>query len=160
MGAVFDVQHGMPGEARTSRKEAIMGTRCLTRVYDEQDREILCLYRQFDGYPDGHGKQLAEFLAKRVMVNGYVSPYVPPFRGAVRANGIGDLALQVANDFVDQVREGNEGNFYIYAPGTSDVGEEYVYEVRAGRLTCKSVYDKAPLYDGQPEAFAVKEEED
>ena len=47
-----------------------MGTRSLTYVYDEQGEKIINLYRQFDGYPTGHGQELAEFLNKGRMVNG------------------------------------------------------------------------------------------
>jgi len=37
-----------------------MGTRSLTYVYDNKE-PLVCMYRQFDGYPSGHGKELAEF---------------------------------------------------------------------------------------------------
>ena len=39
-----------------------MGTRSLTFVYDEDGRKIINMYRQYDGYPSGHGKDLAESL--------------------------------------------------------------------------------------------------
>ena len=38
-----------------------MGTRSLTFVY-EGEKPIVNMYRQFDGYPSGHGAELAEFL--------------------------------------------------------------------------------------------------
>ena len=38
-----------------------MGTRSLTFVYDGE-QPIINMYRQFDGYPSGHGQELAEFL--------------------------------------------------------------------------------------------------
>ena len=47
-----------------------MGTRSLTFVYDEQGNKIINLYRQFDGYPTGHGQELAEFLNNQKMYNG------------------------------------------------------------------------------------------
>ena len=45
-----------------------MGTRALTFVYDSYKEElgeivyrpIINLYRQYDGYPSGHGVELAE----------------------------------------------------------------------------------------------------
>ena len=46
-----------------------MGTRSLTYVYVE-DTPIMCMYRQFDGYPSGHGVELAEFLTQIEMGNG------------------------------------------------------------------------------------------
>lgn len=39
-----------------------MGTRSLTVLKDDEDVEIAVMYRQYDGYPDGHGQQLAEFI--------------------------------------------------------------------------------------------------
>ena len=38
-----------------------MGTRSLTFVYDG-NKPLINMYRQFDGYPSGHGTELAEFL--------------------------------------------------------------------------------------------------
>ena len=40
-----------------------MGTRSLTFVYNDNKKPIINLYRQYDGYPSGHGAELAEFLA-------------------------------------------------------------------------------------------------
>ena len=46
-----------------------MGTRSLTYVFDG-DQPILCLYRQYDGYVAGHGREVAEFLRGNQVVNG------------------------------------------------------------------------------------------
>lgn len=46
-----------------------MGTRSITK-FIEEGKEICGLYRQFDGYPEGHGKELAEFLQNMPIVNG------------------------------------------------------------------------------------------
>ncbi len=40
-----------------------MGTRSLT-ILCGRDAEIAVLYRQYDGYPEGHGRELAEILSK------------------------------------------------------------------------------------------------
>ena len=48
-----------------------MGTRSLTFVYDNDDA-MINMYRQFDGYPSGHGLELAEFLNSFAEItNGY-----------------------------------------------------------------------------------------
>ena len=47
-----------------------MGTRSLTYVYDNDDVPVVCMYRQFDGYPTGHGSELAHFLVPFKIVNG------------------------------------------------------------------------------------------
>jgi hypothetical protein len=38
-----------------------MGTRSLTFVYEE-NKPVVNMYRQYDGYIEGHGRELAEFL--------------------------------------------------------------------------------------------------
>ena len=51
-----------------------MGTRSLTFVYEkygDKQMPIINMYRQFDGYPSGHGAELAEFLDGFRIVNGY-----------------------------------------------------------------------------------------
>jgi hypothetical protein len=96
-----------------------MGTRCLTRVYDERGAEIICLYRQFDGYPDGHGRELADFVERKTIVNGMT--------GDERniANGMGCLAAQIVAFFKQE-----PGNFYLYPPGEKDAWEDYEYHVK------------------------------
>ena len=61
-----------------------MGTRCLTYVY-EGNSPLVCLYRQFDGYPSGHGAELANFLKGIKLGNGIAdNPKMGKF-----ANGMG-----------------------------------------------------------------------
>lgn len=50
-----------------------MSTRSNTLVIETDGNEeqiLVNMYRQMDGYPSGHGKELAEFLIKIRMVNG------------------------------------------------------------------------------------------
>lgn len=121
-----------------------MGTRSLTHV--KQDGEtILTMYRQYDGYLAGHGADLAEFLSDFKIVNGF-GERVPKL-----ANGMGCLAAQIVANFKKGV-----GDFYLYKPGTSDVGEEYVYTVEGSegkplQITCHSVYKKELVFAGTPE---------
>jgi hypothetical protein len=42
-----------------------MSTRSLTHVKDEAGRTLVTFYRQGDGYPTGHGKDLADFSRPR-----------------------------------------------------------------------------------------------
>ena len=98
-----------------------MGTRCLTVMNDSDGNEIAVLYRQFDGYPEGHGADLKDFLSPFAIVNGIHS-------GETRkiANGAGCLAAQIVVHF-----KGEEaGNIYLYPAGTRDCGEEYVYTLQ------------------------------
>ena len=42
-----------------------MGTRSLTTFIDDHTKEeIVVMYRHYDGYPSGHGKDLIDFLNK------------------------------------------------------------------------------------------------
>ena len=119
-----------------------MGTRSLTRVHSEYGGVVLCMYRQYDGYPSGHGKELAEFLAPIAMVNGLGA------RDARVANGMGCLAAQLVAHFKKQ-----PGDFYLYPADANDVGEEYVYDVYPGRMVCAKVYSGQKLYDGPAADF-------
>jgi len=70
-----------------------MGTRSLTFVYDERGDAIINLYRQYDGYPSGHGAELAEFLAGKRIVNGLAGDTSMVF------NGMGCLAASLVANF-------------------------------------------------------------
>lgn len=108
-----------------------MSTRSLTHIH-EDGKILLTFYRHMDGYPEGHGKELCEFLKDMTVVNG-----IGMNRSKI-ANGIGCLAAQIIKHFKDDV-----GNVYIYPAGSSDCGEEYVYDVsqKNGNIvvTCRPV---------------------
>ena len=83
-----------------------MGTRSLTVFNDEwKNEEIVVLYRQYDGYPEGHGTDLLTFIDNMKS-----------------RNGMGCLAAQVISHFKEET-----GNFYLYSAGTRDIGEEFIY---------------------------------
>lgn len=101
-----------------------MGTRSLTVVVDkswDSSKELVVMYRQCDGYPSGHGKELKEFLSGMKIVNGINST----LRGTKFANGMGCLAAQMLAHF----KKDREGGFYVHAAGSRDCGEEYTYIV-------------------------------
>lgn len=100
-----------------------MGTQSLTVFEDEDGTEIVVMYRQMDGYPKGHGKDLAEFLARGKVVNGYsMQDQEGAHSERVVANGVGCLAAQVIAYFKQGI-----GNIYLYPAGKRDLGEEFVY---------------------------------
>jgi len=112
-----------------------MGTRSLTFVYNTYKakngravhRPIINLYRQYDGYPEGHGQELVEFLKQFNLVNG-MSLEQPKTR---TANGMGCLAAQLVSNF-----KGNEaGQFYLYPTDTKDCGQDYEYHIYANGPT-------------------------
>ena len=117
-----------------------MGTRSLTFVYDG-DQPVLNLYRQFDGYPSGHGSELAEFLGGFEVVNGYgeVKPKI--------ANGMGCLAGQMIANFKKTV-----GGFYIYALTDTDCFQDYEYHVYENRVVVKNPTEV--IFEGDYQSFA------
>jgi hypothetical protein len=98
-----------------------MGTRSLTVIKDENDEEIVVMYRQMDGYLSGHGKELKEFLDGFYIVNGYTQE---DSKSEKAANGMSCLAGQLIAHFKKGI-----GGFYLEKAGTRDVGEAYVYTV-------------------------------
>lgn len=95
-----------------------MGTRSLTKFYDGNGSTrtpIVTVYRQMDGYPSGHGLELAKFLKSKRIVNGLGND-------TDVANGTGCLAAQFIKEFKD-----GPGGIYIMIPGNH--WQEYDYRV-------------------------------
>ena len=125
-----------------------MGTRSLTRIIPRQkglsyddghnhvEKSVVNIYRQYDGYPEGLGLELAEFLNDFTVVNGMGLEKKP----LKLANGTGCLAAQL----VQYLKDG-PGNVYLETlngePG--DSWEEYIYTVypKEGEPTFVSIYD-------------------
>ena len=119
-----------------------MGTRSLTYVYVE-DTPIMCMYRQFDGYPSGHGVELAEFLTQIEMGEG-ISGKPELFS---YANGMGCLAAQMIVNF-----KKSPGGFYIY-PVELDQAcwQEYEYHVYDGIVIVKNPTEV--IFEGSYDEF-------
>ena len=135
-----------------------MGTRSITRFYSDDDSTVLvALYRQSDGYPEGHGADLAKFLDGLLVINGLTG------NDEHVANGMGCLAAQV----IGHLKKTKAGEFYIVpAPGED---QEYVYEVRPPRalgnivnpaytvgepiLVCRAKYDEK--FEGPASGYAA-----
>jgi hypothetical protein len=87
-----------------------MGTRSLTFVYDqygEVQKPVCNMYRQFDGYPSGHGAELAEFL-----------------NNCDSYNGMGCLAAQMIHNFKTE-----SYNVYLYPTDITNCGQDYEYHI-------------------------------
>ena len=99
-----------------------MSTRSLTFVHTGNLKSpvLICMYRQSDGYFDGHGQELKTFLETITIVNGI---------GLIDcdkvANGMGCLAGQLVSHF----KSNDVGGIYLYPINTYDCGEEYVYHI-------------------------------
>ena len=155
-----------------------MGTRSLTYVREsEKSAAFLCIYRQYDGYPAGMGRNLYEMLKGYKLVNGYTSedsecvtcgeqPYshnrpeiadrYPKAQGHEFvpkrvANGINDLAASIVKGLKDGI-----GNVYLYNTRTKDAGQEYNYDLylNKGTLTMKITTDEpSVVYQGPVDEF-------
>ena len=125
-----------------------MGTRSLTVFVDEEDEEIVVMYRQYDGYIEYYGKHLCEYLQSfEKVVNGMQGETTKI------ANTMGCLSAQVIMHMKSEIKrydynnrvfnpetgntepsliEGNhEGGIYLYPAGTRSVGEAYIYVVKS-----------------------------
>ena len=116
-----------------------MGTRSLTFVYEE-NKPIINMYRQFDGYPEGHGAELAEFLFSGEMVNGFSQTETKQF------NGMGCLAAQMIVNFKKSV-----GGFYIYPIESNSCWQDYEYHVYEETVVVKN--PDQVIFDGTWEEF-------
>ena len=113
-----------------------MGTRSITKFIESEgnkQKAITAIYRQFDGYPTGHGLDLAEFLFQVIPVN-----------------GMGCLAAQVIHHLKD-----GPGGIYIEHPDREN-NEAYYYEVigdsfKPKEITIKCYEGNELLFEGTPE---------
>lgn len=92
------------------------------------------MYRHYDGYPGGHGIELAEFLRDFRVVNGLGSK-----NEAKIANGYGCLAAFMVAHFKKDIA----GQIYLYECDEKDSWENYIYTVwpKEGEPTWISIYD-------------------
>lgn len=156
-----------------------MGTRSLIYVKEsERSAAFLCIYRQFDGYPEGMGKDIHELLHGFKMTNGFTGgdatcaqcgkdafehrKLTHSFQPKRVANGMGCLAARLVQGLKDSV-----GNVYIYPPRTAKADQEYEYTlwlaknvlmlqvVKPGWEGCKDTpgYPPAELYRGKLDDF-------
>ena len=146
-----------------------MGTRSLTKVFNTYKNEknnkqvkqqLVNMYRQYDGYPSGHGEELADFLKGGKVVNGIGSSD----EKQILFNGAGCLAAQMIAHF-----KNGAGGFYIEPITAKDCGQEYEYEIivdfdtkevtmkcfENGYINKKGEYKsgKKLLFEGKPADF-------
>jgi len=132
-----------------------MGTRSNTVVIDAHgNKKLVNMYRQFDGYPSGHGKELAAFLKDMHMCNGIALGKEKP---AKLANGAGCLAAQMIAHF----KRDEVGGIYLDDPkGALD--NDFAYIVKADTMNPERGIEVAvktwggkTLFTGKPEEFAA-----
>ena len=133
-----------------------MGTRSLTRIHDgmsDHDEILVNMYRQMDGYPDGHGSEIAECLDGRTVGNG-INLTNPEAR---YSNGPGCFAAQLISHFKD---ENIAGHCYLYPVNARDCWEAFVYDIYADhdkpvRVKISTAYggEDEVIFNGNVEDF-------
>ena len=101
-----------------------MGTRCTTVVTQQWDsggeasgvEHLATIFRHWDGYLDGHGQWLADFLKDAVVTNGKID-------GKKNFNGPGRLASGIVHALVE---DGHDPD--LMSKGTI-CGQEYEYHI-------------------------------
>jgi len=140
-----------------------MGTRSKTFIVEDIEQvearnysNCIAMYRQYDGYPERHGLELAEFLKPFTIVNGIRLDETRKI-----ANGLDCLAAQMIAHFKD-----GAGNIYLSANKYVD-GLNYHYVIYEDEKTLKiqcwstgyksydgSIEDKDTLlFEGTPKKF-------
>lgn len=139
-----------------------MGTRSII-TFASNGNTLVSIYQQYDGYiENGVGHKLAEWLAEKVMVNGFTPN---DMRDTTKLNGAGCLVAQFIKDFKNEI-----GNLYIIKPNST--GEDYNYKVDIDDTSVGNVNDlvtitvtrfdeEEPIFVGKPsELLTFKEPED
>ena len=147
-----------------------MGTRSLTRVIDRQEglsfakghlaknvgKSYVNMYKQFDGYIEGMGVNLSEYLLPFTIVNGLTLDEERKI-----ANGGGCLAAQIVAHFKEDA-----GGIYLHPtngkPG--DCWEEYIYTIFVTDnqekdniiIAVYDVWEKDTIFVGTPAELLTK----
>jgi hypothetical protein len=132
-----------------------MGTRSLTFVYEkcgQIQKPVVNMYRQFDGYPEGHGAELAEFLNGGRLVNGLSATKTVK---EVVFNGMGCLAASMVSHFKKE-----PGGFYIHPTDVTDCGQDYEYHIFSQNGLLSGEVFRIEVYDCGCNFFGVSSGEE
>jgi hypothetical protein len=94
-----------------------MGTRALIHVKDSgrHSETLTTIYCHSDGYPEGLGRRIADFIRDKKISNGIVRDCF---------NSMGCLAASL----ISHLKEG-AGGIYVYKPDSKNIFENYTYTV-------------------------------
>lgn len=100
-----------------------MGTRSHTHIKAEGGAKICTIYRQMDGYPSGHGRDLFDHFGATQLING-ISQGNNLF---AFANGMDCFAAAVVASLKCVNGMPRIGRIYLQAPTDDDEGVDYAY---------------------------------
>ena len=121
-----------------------MGTRSITRIHDEQGNRLLAIYQQYDGYPEGVGKNLADFLKEFEVVDGI------PAGAATEQRRLAHGADCLAAQLVSHLKGDQVGGVYIAPLNSSELYNYDIYVKKVGepiRMVC-TYFDDKVVFDG------------
>lgn len=96
-----------------------MGTRSIVVIKDEDNKKIIEMYRQYNGYPACAGAEYKDFIERFTLVNG-----LSINENREVANGIGCFAAQFISHFKD-----GPGGYYLHAPTTDYVTKNKYWDI-------------------------------
>lgn len=100
-----------------------MGTSSITHVFNEDGVLLVSLQGQMDGYLEGHGKELVDFIDGKKIING-----ITPGKDLSNSfNGMECLAAALVAHFKTSI-----GDYYLAVPvdEMEDELDDYVYRVK------------------------------
>lgn len=140
-----------------------MGTRSTYRVIEQwkddeknkvEDNEICLVYLQYDGYPQGHPVDTADWLAGAKVVNG-----LSLGQQELVFNGAGCLAAQL----IAKLKDGPGGTYLHSLSSRGKCWEDYLYDIivkpdRSIEYVCYENYGEEPteIFRGTPKEFVEK----
>lgn len=125
-----------------------MSTACATRIFEDGEC-LVNMVRQADGYPEGHGQELFEFLSSKKITCGITN-----YSSETEANGLSCLAAQMIAHFKKGI-----GGIYLQMPRWPQYEYEFTYDVfgDSDSMLSKVVVhdDQLEVFSGSVEAFGV-----
>jgi hypothetical protein len=139
-----------------------MGTRSTYRVIEQwkddktgkvKNEPLVLIYRQFDGYPEGHPLETAEWLASGTVVNGFGLNETK-----LIFNGAGCLAAQL----VAKYKDGVGGTYIQNLKSRGKSWEDYLYDIiikedNTIEYVCYENYKRPKeIFRGSPADFVLQ----
>jgi hypothetical protein len=120
-----------------------MGTRSTIKMF-ENGECLGAVYQQYDGYPYCVGKELADFIDKHKIINGFNSQTSKNF-----ANGIGCLFAQ----FIAKIKTGIGGVYMTTQNDEQEYNYSVMYVSSVGEITIKVEYGDEKIFKGNIKQF-------
>ena len=121
-----------------------MGTRSTTKIYYETTWEdktskdfLLGIYKQYDGYIEGWGKEIKDFINSGKFVNGISSNE----KGRI-FNGVGDCVLQLVQHFKTEA-----GGMYAIPEQNGDEEYNYIITFKEKWIKNKMKYNLTIIFE-------------